>query len=354
MINKILLIVLIVLPTLTWAGNPDRQGEAGAYELLLSPWARTAGWNLMNTANVSGIEAMRVNPAGLHFEGKTQFAVGHMRLFEGAGISMNAAGLGFKVGKNGTVGVNIAAMDFGDIAIRTENQPEGTGGTFSPSFVQTGVGYSHSYEDKIFVGVLIRGVSETVIDVSAFGLALDAGVQYVGGQDDRVRLGISVRNVGPALTYRGEGLSQELELNIPQTNEVFLTGFVRAAKFELPTLLNLGVSYDFLFAGGRDYLRTVANFTSNAFSRDNLGIAAEYSFKDILQFRAGYRIAVGAVELGQDDIYTGLSAGFSASFKTNKKGNNRIAIDYAYRSTQFFQGTHNVGVRYDIRAKTPS
>lgn len=23
------------------AGNPDRQGEAGAYELLLNPWARS-------------------------------------------------------------------------------------------------------------------------------------------------------------------------------------------------------------------------------------------------------------------------------------------------------------------------
>ena len=157
----------MVLPALSWAGNPDRQGEAGAYELLLSPWARTAGWNLMNTSTVSGIEAMRVNPAGLHFEGKTQFAVGHMRLFENAGISMNAGGLAFKVGENGTVGVSIAAMDFGDIPITTENQPGGNGGTYSPNFLHGGVGYSHSYKDKIFVGVLIRGISETIIDVSA-------------------------------------------------------------------------------------------------------------------------------------------------------------------------------------------
>lgn len=338
----------MVLPALSWAGNPDRQGEAGAYELLLSPWARTAGWNLMNTASISGIEAMRVNPAGLHFEGKTQFAIGHMRLYQGSGISMNAGGLGFKLGENGTVGVSIAAMDFGDIVIRTEDLPEGTGGTYSPNFIQAGVGYSHSFEDRIFVGVLFRGVSETIIDVSAFGLALDAGVQYRGGKDDRVRLGISVRNVGPSMVFSGEGLSQEIDLTVPQTNEFFLTGFVRAAKYELPTMLNLGVSYDFLFAGGRDYLRAVGNFTSNAFSRDNIGLGAEYSFNKVLQLRATYKLAIGAVTEGQDDIYTGLSAGFSTSFKTNKKGNNRLAIDYAYRTTQHFQGTHNIGVRYNI------
>lgn len=339
---------MMVLPALSWAGNPDRQGEAGAYELLLSPWARTAGWNLMNTATTSGIEAMRVNPAGIHFEGKTEFAVGHMRLYEGSGISMNAGGLGFKVGENGAVAISIAAMDFGDIAVTTENQPEGTGGTYSPNFIQGAVGYSHSYEDKIFVGVLFRGVSETVVDVSAFGFAMDAGVQYRGGDDGRIRLGISVRNVGPSMTFRGEGLSTEVDLTTPQTNDYFLTGYVRSAKYELPTMLNLGASYDISFAGGRDYLRTIANFTSNAFSRDNIGLGAEYSFRKVLQLRAAYKYAIGAVTEGQDDIYTGLSAGFSTSFKTSKKGTNRLAIDYAYRTTQHFQGTHNIGVRYNI------
>ncbi len=351
--NKILIIVLLILPALSWAGNPDRQGEAGAYELLLSPWARAAGLNLMNTATISGVEAMRLNPAGLHFDGKTEFNFGHMRLYQGAGISMNAGGLAFKIGENGTIGFSIAAMDFGDIDITTENQPGGTGGTYSPNFIQGGVGYSHSYKDKIFVGVLFRGVSETIIDVSAFGIAMDAGVQYRGGNDGQLRLGISVRNVGPAMTYRGEGLSQEVELTTPQTNSYFLTGYVRAAKYELPTMLNLGVSYDLKFVGGRDYLRLIGNFTSNAFSRDNIGLGAEYSFKNTVQLRASYKLPLGTVAEGLDDIYTGLSAGFSASFPTRKKMEgkpepSRFAIDYAYRTTQHFQGTHNIGIRYNI------
>ena len=340
---------MLVLPVLSWAGNPDRQGEAGAYELLLSPWARAAGFNLMNTSSISGLEAMRLNPAGLSFEGKTQFAVGHMRLFEGAGVNMNAAGLAFKIGENGTVGFTIASLDFGDIDITTVNQPEGNGGTFSPNFINAGVGYSHSFDDKIFVGVLFRGVSESVIDVSAFGLAMDAGVQYRGGKDDRVRLGISLRNVGPSMKFSGEGLSNFVDNQEPQTATIISTQYVRAAKFELPTMLNLGVSYDFKFAEGRDYLRTMGNFTSNAFSRDNIGAAIEYSFKSIFQLRAGYKYALGAVSDGRDDIYTGVSAGFSVDLKSSKRNENRIAIDYAYRTTQHFQGTHNIGIRYTIK-----
>lgn len=349
MIKHILIVIAFVLPALSWAGNPDRQGEAGAYELLLSPWGNGSGVNLMNTSSISGVEAMRLNPAGLHFDGKTQFAVGHMRLFQGAGVNMNSAGLAFKVGKAGTLGFSLSSMDFGDIAITTENQPEGNGGTFSPNFVHIGVGYSQSYKDKIFVGVLFRGISQSVVDVTATGIGLDAGVQYRGGANNQVRLGISLRNVGPAMRFNGEGLSEEVTVNQPQTNQYFLRSYIRSSKFELPTILNLGASYDFLFAGGRDYLRTMANFTSNAFSRDNLGVAAEYSFREVLQVRAGYKLALGAVEDGTDDVYTGISAGFSAGFKTSKNSDNRLMIDYAYRTTQHFAGTHNIGLRYTLQ-----
>ena len=348
MIKRIILLLALTLPSLIWAGNPDRQGEAGAYELLLSPWGRSTGINLLNTGSISGVEAMRLNPAGLYFEGKSQFSVGHMRLFEGAGINMNAAGLAFKMGKSGTVGFSLTALDFGDTPITTTEQPEGNGGTFSPSFINLGVGYSHNFQDKIFVGVLFRGISETVINVSAVGAAMDAGVQYRGGANNQVRLGISLRNVGPAMKFTGEGLSYEIDLNEPQTNDYFLTGYVRSSKFELPTTLNLGASYDFQFAGGRDYLRTMANFTSNAFSRDNLGVGAEYSYKKTLAIRAAYKVPLGEVGEGLDDIYSGISAGFSADFKTSKSKENRLGIDYAYRTTLHFAGTHNIGIRYTI------
>ena len=351
MIKNILIIIALVLPALSWAGNPDRQGEAGAYELLLNPWGASAGINLLNTGSISGVEAMRLNPAGLYFDGRTQLIAGHMRLYDGAEVSMNSAGLAFKYGKNGTIGFSISSMDFGDIPITTVLQPEGNGGTYSPGFVHLGVGYSHSFKDKIFVGILFRAISETVVDVTATGIGMDAGVQYRGGKDDRVKLGISLRNVGPAMTFRGEGLTQEVSTTAPQTAQYFLQAGLRPAKYELPTVLNLGVSYDFFLAGGRDYLRAIGNFTSNAFSRDNLGLGVEYSFKEVFQARAAYRVALGNIPDGTADIYTGISAGFSVNVRTSKKADNqnRVGVDYAYRTTQHFAGTHNIGIRYTIK-----
>ena len=57
------LISLLFLSVPLWlgAGNPDRQGEAGAYELLLNPWARSAGLHTISTSMIKGVESMRLN-----------------------------------------------------------------------------------------------------------------------------------------------------------------------------------------------------------------------------------------------------------------------------------------------------
>ena len=54
----------MILPVIMFAGNEDRVGEAGAYELLINPFPRSAGWGLANMSQVSGFEAIFLNPAG--------------------------------------------------------------------------------------------------------------------------------------------------------------------------------------------------------------------------------------------------------------------------------------------------
>ena len=215
--NKFIYILFTVVMSLTmchsaFAGNPDRQGEAGAYELLMNPWARSAGLHSMGTSFVNGVEAMRLNVAGLSRVKGTEVMVSHARYLEGTDIKMNAFGLAQKVGKNGTFGLSLMSMDFGDIPVTTENSPQGTGGTFSPNFFNLGLGYGHIFENKISVGILFRAISESTADLKAFGFALDAGVQYVSGPQDNFKLGLSLRNVGSPMSFGGQGLSQQLSV----------------------------------------------------------------------------------------------------------------------------------------------
>ncbi len=335
----------------TFAGNPDRQGEAGASELLINPWARSAGVHTLNTSSISGVEAMRLNIAGLSRMTKGEFAVTNCRLYEGSSLQMTELAFGTKTGKNGAFGLTLASMNFGKIPVTTVNSPEGTGENFSPNFFHLGLGYSYMYDNKISVGLLVRGISESISSASAFGFAIDAGVQYVNGPQENFRLGISLRNTGSPMIFGGEGLSISNSNLDPAGGTTYnLTYEQRAEDFELPSMLNVGASYDTYFnVEKKDFVRIMGNFTSNAFSKDQLGLGAELFFRERIIIRGAYKVNYGksSASIG-DELYTGLAAGISLIFPIKKDGSSAFGIDYAYRSTNPFKGTHNLTVRYQF------
>lgn len=342
-----LLILCAFIGQAVFAGNPDRQGEAGAVQLLLTPWARTAGLHTMNTSNISGVEAMRLNVAGMvRMPGKTQIVAGYARYFEGTDINLNAVGVSQRVGENGAFGLELMAVDFGDIPITTTNAPEGTGATYSPSYFNIGFSYAHEFENKVSVGVLLRIVSEGTTNVSATGMALDAGVQYVTGDNDEFKFGIALRNVGAALSYQGEGLAYQE----PNPNDEFnylLNYRINSNRFELPSVLNIGGSYDFII-NPKHRVTVLGNFTSNTFSEDQVGGGIEYSFNNMFMLRGAYKYELDTAVDAQASAYDGLSAGVSVQVPFNKEKGSNFGIDYAYRSTLIWSGTHNISVRIDL------
>lgn len=330
-----------------YGGNPDRQGEAGGYELLLNPWARSGGLHALTTSMVYGVEAMQINVAGLSRISKTEFVIGHTRLFEGTGIRLNSIGLAKKMGQNGAFGISLMAMDFGDIEVTTTSVPEGTGATFSPNFFNIGLSYSHTFAQKVSVGILVRGISESIADVNAFGFALDAGVQYVTGAKDNFKFGVSLRNMGSPMKFSGEGLSFSTP-NPDPSKPYQVRVEQRPAGFELPSMLNIGLSYDF-WATDAHRITTLGNFTANSFSVDQLGGGIEYAFKEMFMLRAGYRYDIGIPSTDpQHNVYSGLCAGLTIEVPLKKASLSRFAIDYAYLATNPFNGTHNFSIRYKM------
>ncbi len=339
----IIALLFISLSANVYAGNPDRQGEAGASELLLNPWARSAGLHSLSIASVTGVESMRLNIAGLGRINNTELVIANTRLYEGSTLQLNSLGFAQRVGTNGAIGISLVSVDFGEIPITTVGQPGGTGGTYSPGFFHMGLGYSHTYANKISVGLLVRGISESLPDVSAFGLAMDAGVQYVSGERDEFKLGISLRNIGTPMKFAGEGLS--FQGANPGNGDYQLTFNQRSEGFELPSVLNIGLSYDY-YLNDENFIRAVGNFTSNAFSRDQLGVGAEGVFFSKFTLRAAYRIEIGnSTNAEAENVYSGLAFGASIDVPLRKESSQRFAVDYAYRTTSPFRGTHNFAVR---------
>ena len=91
----------------------------------------------------------------------------------------------------------------------------------------------------------VKVISEQISNVSATGVALDAGIQYVTGPADNLKFGISLKNVGPRMSFTGDGLS--FRGIVGDGDDYKMTVEQRSSEFELPALLNMGVAYDINF-----------------------------------------------------------------------------------------------------------
>jgi hypothetical protein len=342
----LLLIALIAGPfTNLSAGNKDRSGEAGASELLINPWARSSGWGGVSTANCYGVEAMFGNIAGTAFTQRTEIVFGHTNWLKGADIDIFAFGLTQKIGESGVLGINAMSMGFGDIPVTTVDLPEGGIGTFSPSLLNFSISYARVFSNSIYGGLQIKVVSESIADMSAVGFALDAGIQYVTGEQENIKFGITLKNWGPTMKFSGDGLA--IRTLLPGQESAF-TVEQRAAAYQLPSQLKIGAAYDINFTG--DYRWTLAaDFTSNAFTKDQLTFGMEFSLKSYVQIRGAYTYEDGINDdASRTTVFTGPSAGITVQIPFNKESGSSFAVDYSYTDTNPFDGVHRIGARLNF------
>lgn len=339
-------------------GNPDRAGEAGSSQLLINPWTQSVGFGGANTASVTGLEAMGMNIAGLAFTRKTEILVNHKRYLVGSDIGINTFGLAQRVGETGVIGISVMSMNFGDIDITKVDLPEGGIGTFAPSYTNIDVGYSKSFSNSIYGGVGLRIISESIANVSSRGYAFDAGIRYVTGENDHIKFGISLKNVGPTMKASGDGLSFTEE-NDNAGFDIASTQDHRAASYQLPSLLNIGASYDFYISPKVDStskeisanhrITLAGNFTSNSFTKDQYRIGLEYGFRNLFMLRGGYVLEQNTWfdSEKRTSVYTGPTFGASFVAPLGKKGTT-FGFHYAYQMTENFSGVHSIGIKLDI------
>ena len=338
----------------TIAGNEDRSGQAGSPELLINPWARSAGWGGANSANVQGLEAIQQNVAGTAFTKKSEFLFSHSKYLGGTDININALGLTQQLGESSVIGLGLMSMSFGEVQITTTDLPEGGIGTYSPRVLNLGLSYAKAFSSSIYGGLNVKMISEGISNVSAQGIAIDMGIQYVTGignakggkkNTDNLKFGIALKNVGAPLHYSGDGLSFRTVLTTGD-----FTVQQRAERFELPSLVNIGAAYDYK---PTDDLRLTfaSTFTSNSFSKDAFQFGVEGAFKQYLMIRGGYYKEKKPKNSTSDDvttIYAGPSAGISLLVPMGKGSSRSFSIDYSARFTTKWDNIHSIGARINL------
>lgn len=339
--KKILYICVLIslFAASVYAGGGNRNGTAGATQLLVPVGTRGIAMGGSNLTSLAGPEAIYWNPANLaRSESSTNVFISHMAYIADIGVSYGA--ISTNVEGFGAIGLAIKSFAVGEIDKTTIANPDGTGSTFTPQFMTVGLTYSNMLSDRIAVGLTANLVTESMDLVSATGFAFDLGISYANlGNIEGLSFGVVMKNIGPQMTYDGSGLYVNAQAMDLQRPEQFYK--IEAAGFELPSTLELGVSYQLSF-NAQNALLVTSSFVNNNFYGDEYKFGGEYSFSDMFFVRGGYSVSP---ELKKDENEFGITAG--AGVKYDMDGMDFV-FDYAYRDAKLFDGNHVFSLSFGL------
>jgi hypothetical protein len=340
--------------TLAHAGSDGRKGTAGATELLLPVGPRGTALGGAVASDVTGIESMFWNPAGLGGLTGTEAMFTHQRHF--ADNTLNFAGVATNAGRLGTIGLSAKVLSIGDVIVTTESAPDGTGEILSPTFAVLGLGWGKAFTDRVNFGLLLNYVHEDVANNTANGLAMDFGVQFGTGWHG-FRFGMTVRNIGKSMEFSGPGFDTQIQDPSHDPNSGTRTLDYSSAAFELPSYLHLAAS-GLLMSTPTSKVTALGAFQSNSFSGDQLRGGLEWGYKDLFMLRGSYFGTFnGTIDSASgeesfafdsgDDIYEGFAMGAGVGTRFGESG--RLGVDFSWRPTKtVFEDVLEFGLRVNF------
>ena len=150
------------------------------------------------------------------------------------------------------------------------------------------------------------------------------------------------------MRYRGDGLANQVdyvESGITATLEQ------RSATYEMPSLLSIGGSYDFII-NEKNKINLALAFTANSFSADQYRIGLDYGMtaeKVAFNLRGGFVYEQNLFNAeNRSNALIGPTAGFSVDALVGES-KSALGIEYAARFAGIFGIIHTIGATISLK-----
>lgn len=317
MIPVIAALLLVVVP-LQGQGF-KKVAQAGMSWLSIPVGARGAALGNAYVALANDASSVFWNPAGLAYTEGIRAFVTQTRWI--ADINVNAAVVSYNAAEYGVFGLSFLAVDWGTLngTYRADNeQGYVDAGTFSPVDWAVGLSYARQISNSFAIGANFRYIYESLGSnlIGSFDsptsykaemniLAFDFGTTYYTGYKD-LRLSMTLQNFSKEGKYVVE-------------------------YFSLPLTFKFGLAMDVTKFWSENSDHTITMAVDAVHPRDyteRILVGAEYSFKDIVFLRGGYKS-------NYDEQDLSLGGGVHYGF-----GEIELGLDYAYVMFTNFDAVH--------------
>ena len=242
----------------------------------------------------------------------------------GAGIHQGFLSVVYPTNNTAAYGLSVNFLSSGDMDVRTEFQPDGTGQTIQASTVGIGFTYSKRLSDMFAFGTTIRYINESLAEYKNNTFTIDLGFAYQTDWKD-LSFAVMLQNFGGNSTLKGDYL--EVDFN---RSGVPLESYVSASVFRLGFSLvpiqrdQYSIAFDFELQHPSD-------------NAENFRLGAEFEYMKLFFFRAGYKLNVEGHTWPV----------FGAGVKTHL-GVHALKIDYAAVPTNHLGFQHTLGLSFTV------
>ncbi|HOI28559.1 MAG TPA: PorV/PorQ family protein [Melioribacteraceae bacterium] len=336
MSGKKILLILIAAAVLSpvAAQKVTKTGTTAAKFLSIGIGPRANAMGTAYSAVANDASAMYWNPSGIAGISQYQAVFTYTKMF--ADINVNYFGLVIPAGDIGVFGINVTALNVGEMDVTTEYYPEGTGEKFSAGSYAFGFTFAKFITQDFAVGATIKYIREGIYNSSADGFGIDIGTIYTTPFYG-IKFASSISNYGSKLRMSGDDLLIRHDPD-PQRagNNQTLDAYYKTDEFELPLRLQVGLSRDFIIMDQHRLTLAVDAVHPN----DNnqwVNIGGEISlFDNLISLRGGYK------SLFLKDTQEGLTLG--AGINYGGLGVFRISVDYSYEKMEYLDHLHSFGI----------
>jgi hypothetical protein len=313
----------------TTTDNFQNQGASGATFTKLWVGARSAAMAGAYSALADDISALYWNPAGIaRLPGITAGAT-HTELY--AGITQNFIGATMPISDRYRIGISLNEVDYGDIR-RTSLTKPSNGGTYNANDLAFGVTIAGALTDRFSFGATAKYLRNSILDLSADGLAFDAASLYQT-EFYHMKIALDLSNLGGDRSFQGNSLTLLANANSLNQVQTPLAATMVTSDFPLPLIFRIGAATD-VFQGTveNQKLNVDFDFSTHSDGPEVYNLGAEYVWNDMVALRTGYAF-------NEDQLGLGAGAGFH--YKTDDFAGT---IDYALNTTRNFGLVHRVSI----------
>lgn len=250
--------------------------------------------------------------------------------FLGAGVNHSFFSVLLPHERYGNFAFTALTLNSGQMERRTEFMPNGTGEYFSVSTNALGVTYAQNLTSRFSYGVTLKYVNELLDQFTAHTFMADLGFLYRTNYKD-LKFAVVLQNFG---------FDSKLNGDFPATP---VPGSDRKVNsYPAPSVFSMGVSM-IPIKNEKGHLLASVQLNHPSDNAANIRLGVEYGFRNLLFFRAGYKVNVADQKLP--------TFGFGVKTRIIR---HPILIDYAAEPHRNLGWIHRVGVQFRIFKKEKS